>query len=65
MEIRTWGDRRNPAVPRAIIQQGRCELGHCGQFSISVSDGERGITVRFDSEEEFREFLERGTMEKP
>ena len=64
MEIRTWTDRRNPAVPRAIIQQGRCEVGDCAQFAISLSDGERGMTVRFDSEAEFREFLARGTVEQ-
>ncbi len=65
MEIRTWDDRRNPAIPRVTIQQGNCDLGQCRQFSISISDGERGVTVRFDSEAEFREFLERGTVEKP
>jgi hypothetical protein len=63
MEIRTWEDRRHPAVPRVTIQQGRCDLAHCGQFSISISNGERGMTVRFDCEAEFREFLERGAAE--
>ena len=65
MEIRTWDDRRNPAIPRVTIQQGDCELGQCGQFSISISNGERGMTVRFESEEEFRELLQRGTVEQP
>ncbi len=64
MEIRTWDDRRNPALPRVTIQQGSCELGQCGQFSISISNGERGMTVRFESEQEFREFLERGAVEQ-
>jgi len=64
MEIRTWEDRRTPAVPRVTIQQGTCELGQCGQFSISISNGQRGMTVRFESEAEFREFLERGQVEK-
>jgi hypothetical protein len=64
MEIRTWEDHRDPAVPRVIIQQGRCEAGQCGQFSISISNGQRGMTVRFESESEFREFLERGAVEK-
>ena len=64
MEIRTWEDRRTPAVPRVTIQQGSCEAGQCGQFSISISNGQRGMTVRFESEAEFREFLERGAVEK-
>jgi hypothetical protein len=64
MQIHVWNDRRNPAVPRAVIQQGRCDEGQCGQFSISISNGERGMTVRFDSEDEFRNFLERGAVEK-
>ena len=60
MEIRTWEDRRDQAVPRITIQQGSCEVGQCGQFSISISNGRCGMTVRFESEAEFREFLERG-----
>jgi hypothetical protein len=64
MEIRTWDDHRHPAVPRVSIQQGSCAVGQCGQFSISISNGQRGITVRFDSEAEFREFLERGAVEQ-
>jgi hypothetical protein len=63
METRTWDDRRTPAVPRVTLQTGNCESGHCGQFSISISNGERGMTVRFDSEAEFRDFLERGAVE--
>jgi hypothetical protein len=63
MEIRAWEDRRTPAQPRAIIQQGRCDEGQCGQFSISISNGEQGLTVRFESAEEFRRFLERGGLE--
>jgi len=64
MEIFVWDDRRDPNVPRAIIQRGRCADGHCGQFSISISNGERGMTVRFESEDEFRQFLERGAVEQ-
>ncbi len=64
MEIRTWDDRRKPAVPRVTIQQGSCELGQCGQFSISISNGQRGMTVRFESEAEFRELLEHGAVER-
>lgn len=60
MEIRTWEDRSTPAVPRVTLQQGSWETGQCGQFSISISNGQRGMTVRFESEEEFREFLTRG-----
>jgi hypothetical protein len=41
MQIHVWDDRRNPAVPRAVMQRGCCDEGHCGQFSISISDGER------------------------
>src|SRR6478672_10124742 len=54
MQILTWEDRKNPSKPRALIQQGRCDEGECNQFSISISNGERGMTVRFDSEAEFR-----------
>ena len=64
MEIRIWDDHRSPAVPRVTIQKGSCDVGQCGQFSISISNGQRGITVRFDSEAEFRELLERGAVEK-
>lgn len=63
MEIRSWEDRRIPAVPRVTLQKGACEVGQCGQFSISISNGQRGMTVRFDSEAEFREFLEHGVAE--
>ena len=64
MEIRTWEDRRTPAVPRITLQTGSCNAGQCGQFSISISNGQRGMTVRFESEAEFREFLERGVSEQ-
>lgn len=64
MDIYVWEDRRDANVPRAVIQQGRCDAGQCGQFSISISNGERGMTVRFESENEFRQFLERGAIEK-
>jgi hypothetical protein len=46
------------------FQQGRCEQNQCGQFSISISNGQRGMTIRFESEAEFRQFLERGEAEK-
>ena len=57
-----WPDRRNTRLPRAVIQKGRCDDGQCGQFSISISNGEVGMTVRFDSEAEFQAFLERGEV---
>jgi hypothetical protein len=63
MQIFSWEDRRDPNIPRAVIQHGRCEENECGQFSISISNGERGLTVRFESEDEFREFLRRGAAE--
>lgn len=63
MKVLTWVDRRDPNAPRAVIQQGRCSENQCDQFSISISNGERGLTVRFESEREFRAFLERGCVE--
>ena len=60
MTVYVWTDRRNPAVPRALIQRGDCTRDQCGQFSISISDGQVGLTVRFESEAEFRRFLEQG-----
>jgi hypothetical protein len=60
MTVYVWTDRRTPPVPRALIQRGDCTRDHCGQFSISISDGQVGVTVRFESEVEFRRFLEQG-----
>jgi hypothetical protein len=60
MKVFRWADQRSPAVPRAIIQRGDCARGHCRQFSISISNGEWGLTIRFESEEEFRQFFEDG-----
>lgn len=60
MRVYVWTDRRDPAVPRAIIQHGQCSRDECGKFSISISNGELGLTARFDSEEEFRQFIEEG-----
>jgi len=64
VQILEWEDRRNPSSARALIQQGRCDGGECGQVAISISNGARGLTVCFDSESEFRQFLERGSVEK-
>ena len=58
MKIFHWTDHRNHAAPRAVVQRGDCTRGHCRQFSISISNGELGLTVRFESEDEFRRFLE-------
>jgi hypothetical protein len=47
MQIFAWEDRKERNAPRAMIQQGRCEQNQCGLFSISISNGEKGMT--FDS----------------
>jgi hypothetical protein len=60
--IYAWTDRQPSPVPRALLQRGRCERGECAQFSISISNGETGMTVRFESEGEFRQFLEHGEL---
>jgi hypothetical protein len=48
-----------------LIQRGDCTRDQCGQFSISISDGQVGLTVRFESEGEFRRFLEQGEAAAP
>ena len=60
--IYVWTDRQPSRIPRAVLQRGRCDRDECAQFSISISNGETGITVRFDSEGEFRQFLEQGEL---
>jgi hypothetical protein len=60
--IYVWPDRRPSRTPRAVLQRGRCGQGQCAPFSISISNGETGMTVRFDSEQEFRLFLEHDTL---
>lgn len=62
MKVYCWSDRQKHAGPRAVVQRGECDRGQCGQFSISISNGELGLTVRFDSESEFREFVARGEI---
>ena len=62
MRVYVWTDQRTPTAARAVIERGECTHGHCGQFSISISNGQLGLTVRFDSEAEFRAFLERGEL---
>ena len=65
MKVYLWSDRRMPMVPRAILQRGGCDAGSCGQFSISISNGDIGLTIRFDSEREFHRFFAAGTTEEP
>jgi hypothetical protein len=62
MKVYVWTDQRNPATPRATIQRGECSRGHCRQFALSISNGELGLTVRFESETEFQRFLEEGEV---
>jgi hypothetical protein len=57
-------DRRQPSVPRPVIQKGRGAEDPCGPFAISISDAARGMTVRFDSDAEYRRFFERAGLEK-
>ena len=64
MEIFVWEDRRAERQPRALMQRGRCDENQCDQFSISISNGQQGMTVRFASEFEFRAFLEHGVVER-
>jgi hypothetical protein len=67
MTVYVWTDQQPSRAPRAQMQQGRCDQDHCAQFSISISNGALGMTVRFDSELEFRRFLESGelTLDSP
>lgn len=60
MKVYLWSDQRERAYPRALIERGECDREQCRQFSVSISNGEIGLTVRFESEGEFREFMERG-----
>lgn len=62
MKVYAWTDRRECAAPRAIMQRGECRHGECGQYSISISNGEVGLTIRFDTEVEFKQFMTRGEL---
>jgi hypothetical protein len=62
MKVYVWTDQRSPATPRAVMQRGECSRGHCRQFAISISNGDVGLTVRFESEREFEQFLEQGEV---
>jgi hypothetical protein len=62
MKIYAWPDRRAAAAPRAVMQRGECARGQCGQFSISISDGQHGLTIRFESQAEFSRFMEHGEV---
>lgn len=65
MTVYSWTDRRMRAAPRALMQRGECERQQCGQYSISISNGEIGLTLRFDNQEEFTRFLAIGQTEPP
>jgi hypothetical protein len=60
MTVYSWTDRRNPAAPRAVMQRGDCERQQCGQCSISISNGQIGLTIRFETGAEFARFLATG-----
>jgi hypothetical protein len=45
------------------MQRGECERQQCGQYSISISNGQIGLTIRFDTESEFAQFLATGQAE--
>ena len=49
MKIFTWEDRREPSPPRVVIQSGTCTSGNCSLWSVSISDGVKGVTARFES----------------
>ena len=55
-------DSKRP--PRILLQRGECEKGYCKPFSLSISDGETGMTARFDSPEEFEAFMRSGELEE-
>jgi hypothetical protein len=63
MTVYSWTDRRNAPAPRAVMQRGECERQQCGQYSISISNGRIGLTLRFDNEAEFARFLATGQTE--
>jgi hypothetical protein len=65
MTVYSWTERRHRAAPRALMQRGECERQQCGQYSISISNGEIGLTLRFDNQEEFARFLADGRIEPP
>ena len=60
MRIYTWEDRRDPSPAQAVIETGHCIGGVCRAWSVSISNGEVGITARFDNKEEFDEFMRTG-----
>ncbi len=42
------------------MQRGECSRGGCEQFSVSISNGEIGLTVRFEDAWEFERFVREG-----
>jgi hypothetical protein len=45
------------------MQRGECDRQQCGQYSISISNGQIGLTIRFDTQAEFARFLATGQTE--
>ena len=62
MKIFVWQDFREPGPPRVLLERGECSKGQCRSWSVSISDGDTGITARFESREEFEMFLETGEL---
>ena len=53
-----WHPAWHPAR-YVVVEEGK----RCGQFSISISSGERDMTVLVDTNAEFCQFLERGAVD--
>ena len=64
MKIWTWEDRREIGPAQAVIETGHCIGGVCEAWSVSVSNGDIGITARFDSKDEFDEFMRTGVAKE-
>lgn len=64
MKIWTWEDRREMGPAQAVIETGNCIGGVCKAWSVSVSNGDIGITARFDSKDEFAEFMRTGVAKE-
>ncbi len=62
MKIHVWRDYRDPGPPRALLERGECAKGQCRSWSISISNGDYGITARFEGRDEFELFLELGEL---
>ncbi len=64
MKIWTWEDRREMGPAQAVIETGNCIGGACKAWSVSVSNGDIGITARFESKDEFDEFMRTGVAKE-